>query len=932
MKLKFLFFGLLFTVISFAQNTAKISGIVLDKDSKQPVSFVSISLKGTMINAESDINGNYEMALKPGSYTIVYAFIGYKTFEKQVTVADNETLALNVSLQENSNSIEGIVIKGTTNKTKETALLKEQQKAVEIKQSIGAQEMSRKGISDVEEGLTKISGITKVGSRGLFVRGLEDRYNNVLINGLAAPSNNPFQKIVPLDLIPSDVVNVIETYKTFNTNIYGDFAGATFNIVTTTKPNSSLTKFTLGAGYTTNNNLRDFYTNKNGLSAKNFFGFGVSDRELPSVFGSSPYPIVTISKDEAKNAYPNGGFSIEKISSPLNTSIGIFHSEKFKIKEDNFSYLLSINFDNTFQYRKGADRTLQFGQYAEYSNNFTKTTYNYKTNLSSIAGLNYSNNRLSLSTNVLYLKSTDAQITDQLGYQNAQKDNTNYLLRTNQLDNTNYLNGQLFGEYFLTSDKSHTIKGGLSLAKTAFSQPDRNSYSGTQVAENAVNVSYGGNNFLRQYLDVKNDMFKSAFLEYSVKFAKDHKLTLGYNGNENSTASSYRFINTIKNFQSNGFFVVNPFEVDEQINADLTNYTISFQEQSNANWKAKVSETVHAGFANMFYKFSDKFEANVGIRAEKYDRLTKFKDIGSFIQNYKKIKNNELYLLPSLNLKYTMSDTKNLRFAASQTYTKPVLMESFPIQIVNPDGTVFQGNPNLVNSKNTNIDLKFEAFPTDKEMFAVGLFGKNIDNPIERTFLVSSGSNTTTFLNSDKAVLYGVEAEFILDFKRFSNMLDNLSLGFNTSIMDTKVTVPNQVKSPSTDGNLINSVETHKSRNLQGASKWLINSDLKYQFNMIKDYPSTITAVYSVFGKRIYSVGTNGLDHIYELPVNKLDLIWNNKLSKNIDLKLSADNILNPAVKFDLGTNNKTNFVEASNTLKEYKRGVGFSFSLNYTF
>ena len=171
MKLKFLFFGLLFTIISFAQNSAKVSGIITDKDSKQPVSFVSISLKGLMTNAESDINGNYEMAMKPGTYTIVYAFIGYKTLEKQVTVTDNETLNLNVTLQENSNSIEGIVITLSTNKTKQTALLKEQQKAVEMKQSIGAQEMSRKGISDVEEGLTKVTGITKVESRGLFVRG-----------------------------------------------------------------------------------------------------------------------------------------------------------------------------------------------------------------------------------------------------------------------------------------------------------------------------------------------------------------------------------------------------------------------------------------------------------------------------------------------------------------------------------------------------------------------------------------------------------------------------------------------------------------------------------------------------------------------------------------------------------------------------------------
>jgi hypothetical protein len=62
--------------------------------------------------------------------------------------------------------------------------LLEQKKAVEIKQSIGACEMSLKGVSDVEEGLSKITGIVKVESRGLFVRGLEDRYNNLLINDL----------------------------------------------------------------------------------------------------------------------------------------------------------------------------------------------------------------------------------------------------------------------------------------------------------------------------------------------------------------------------------------------------------------------------------------------------------------------------------------------------------------------------------------------------------------------------------------------------------------------------------------------------------------------------------------------------------------------------------------------------------------------------
>ena len=109
---------------------------------------------------------------------------------------------------------------------------KNNKKRLKLNKVLDAQEMSRKGISDVEEGLTKITGISKVESKGLFIRGLEDRYNNLLINNLAVPSNSPFKKIVPLDLFPTDIVGYIDVFKTFNPNIYGDFAGATIDVKT----------------------------------------------------------------------------------------------------------------------------------------------------------------------------------------------------------------------------------------------------------------------------------------------------------------------------------------------------------------------------------------------------------------------------------------------------------------------------------------------------------------------------------------------------------------------------------------------------------------------------------------------------------------------------------------------------------------------------
>ena len=342
-----------------------------------------------------------------------------------------------------------------------------------------------------------------------------------------------------------------------------------------------------------------------------------------------------------------------------------------------------------------------------------------------------------------------------------------------------------------------------------------------------------------------------------------------------------------------------------------------------------MNEFTNAGYANLFLKFN-AFEINGGIRAEKYNREIKYKYNGLFTDPYLKKTTDKTYVLPSVNLKYALNESSNLRFAVSKTYTKPIIMEAMPITIVNGDNTSQQGNPFAVNSDNLNVDLKYELFPTAKEMVVVGVFGKKIDNPIERTYKADAGGQITTFLNSDDATLYGAELELLVELSRISKSLSDFSFGFNTSLMQTKVNIAPTTINP--DGVATQSIETHQSRELQGASKWIVNSDLKYQFNFNKNWSNTMSLVYSVFGKRIYSVGTAGLDHIYELPVSKLDFIWTNKLGENWSLKFSADNLLNPKENFVLGDDSKVEIHTDTKTIQDYKRGIGFSLNLGYTF
>jgi outer membrane receptor protein involved in Fe transport len=934
MKLKFLLFTLFICAIGFSQNNGTITGVLLDKDSNnQPLPFANVLIKGTKIGVNTDIDGKYTITTTPGNYVIQFSFVGYETVEAPVTVVANRNVEVNSSIGSGSYKLKDVVIKSNGGgREKETALLLEQKNAVVIKQSIGAQEMSRKGVSDVEEGLTKITGITKVGSRGLFVRGLEDRYNNLLINDLAAPTNNPFSKIVPLDLFPTNIVGVIDVYKTFNPNIYGDFAGGTFNIQTS-KVNKSVTKLNLGFGYTTGNSLRDFLLSQDASTTKGFLGFNGSERALPSFLGSTATK-QTYTTDQALNSLDNnGGYNVKSTKSPLNTSINFLHAEKFNLNNNrNFSYLLSINYDNNFAVREGIDRTIDIQSTgSKYVNNFITTEYRFKTTTSSLIGLNYNTDRLKLSFNTLYIKTTLNSIKDQFGTYNQNGiPNTN--IRTNQLDKSDYLNAQLLGEYALTKDKNQSIKAGFSYADTKYEQPDRKFFGGT-LTDNEISTSYGGFNFLRQYLTVDGNSFFSALAEYNLKFGKNdkqNKLTVGYNGNSSSMESSYRFVSS----RGNGI-ASDINTIDTQIKSDILANNVVFSENSNATYKVKLNETNNAGYANLFLKLSDKFELNGGLRYESTTKETLYRTLGSFDDPFQKLTYDNMYILPSLNMKYLLTEKSNIRFAASKTYTRPVVMESFPLSYINPDGTSTQGNSALKNSDNYNVDFKYELFPTAKEMFAIGLFGKYIINPIERTFISNATSGTvTTFLNSDSVNLFGAEAEVLIGLERISENLSGFSWGLNATLMSSKVTVsPNFVSVDENQKPTVKpSIETFQSRSLQGASNWLVNSDLKYEFNFSKDWTNTVSLVYGVFGKRIFAVGTNGQDHTYELPVQQLDFVWGSKVSEHFDVKFTADNLLNPARKLEFGNDGTLKIAEESLLANSYKKGIGFSLKLGYTF
>ncbi|WP_273005018.1 carboxypeptidase-like regulatory domain-containing protein, partial [Leeuwenhoekiella blandensis] len=213
--------GIIFSAATWAQGTGSIVGVLSDKEvNNEPLPFATVQIKNTSKGTTTDFDGLYEISnVEAGTYTLVFSFVGYETVEvPNVVVEADKVTTINAGLGATAAALDEVVITTTVSRESEVALLLEQKKAVSIQQSIGADELARKGVSDAAAAIAKISGVSKQsgGAGNVYVRGLGDRYLNTTYNGLTLPSNDIEKKNMDLDLFPSDIIQNVAVSKAYS--------------------------------------------------------------------------------------------------------------------------------------------------------------------------------------------------------------------------------------------------------------------------------------------------------------------------------------------------------------------------------------------------------------------------------------------------------------------------------------------------------------------------------------------------------------------------------------------------------------------------------------------------------------------------------------------------------------------------------------------
>ncbi|MBW2960479.1 TonB-dependent receptor [Mesonia aestuariivivens] len=912
----------LVSAFSFAQGTGSIAGLLNDKETgNQPLPFANVTIKGTGKGTTTDFDGLYQIEnIEPGSYTVVFSFVGYETLEvPNVKVVANKVTTINSGLGASAAALDEVLIQVVNSREKESALLLEQKKAVEMKQSIGTQELARKGVSDASTAVTKTTGISKEeGSSNIYVRGLGDRYNSTMFNGLPIPSNNSLNKNIDLGIFSTDIIEAIDIDKTYVTRNYGDFGGASINIAGKDYKGPGFFEVNIGTGVNTNAIGVDKFKQQDG---PNFTGF--YDKNPPA------------------NALSGYNFDTSwelKDRDPINTSLGFTGGKSFDLgTESRISLFGHASFGNDFTYKEGIARG-GISTQGVARKNFDYESYDYTTGSTFMLNSTYKiNNDHNIKYNGFYINSTNQAHEEYYGTIDVfdEAANGGGIVRRSTFKRTQLLVNQLLGEHKIKENLS--IDWGATYNSMISSIPDRMQNTlrpidddGDLSIKTLSELSDANNH--RFYQELTEDEIAGR-LSATFQFAKKEndykgKITAGYNIRTKDVAfeaTQYNF--SLKTYNNpNDYPIVDFNNLDEFFTQSSYDQSL-FQIKTLFGGSTEKPETydgdlfINAGYINLQYNFG-KLILNTGVRVENIEQNIEWITAIAPVGGESTLK--ETQVLPSLSLKYELNKKQNLKFAASKTYTLPQFIERAPFQYVDITNTYF-GNPDLYSSTNYNADLKWEFFPKSGELISFGIFGKIIENPINET-TIASATNDISWVNSgDQAKGVGAELEVRKDIFSLKSENDNLeeklSFGTNISYLNTKQDFDAEKVRKETNY----SVQfTEENGPLTGASDWLVNGDISYSKEFSQSMDIMATAAVNYFSDRLYAIGNNQRGGLEDKGFVTLDLIIKSNLTKNFGIGISAKNLLNPTVE---------QLQQTQNVLtRSFNKGRTLSFSASYKF
>lgn len=808
-----------------------------------------------------------------------------------------------LSAQEGPDSIwkdqelDDVVITGKKSFETERVLTQERKASTISIENLGAREMTLKGIGNVEEGVKKITGISVANAGQLIVRGLGDRYSTTTLNGLPIASPNPDNKLIPLDIFPSNTVQNITVSKVYEAEAFADYSGAHIDISTKEQATEDFFSIGLSMGGAFNTLGKDFYQmDRDGSLLKT-----PSMDQAALAMTLTEFDEYVLTKDIF-----NTSFNVRKKSSIPDFNFSIGFGKNFKVGRQTLSILASANADHGRQITEDAFyKTLEATGNTQ--SDFEYTGYTESLNIAALACVQYTMRK-----------------ADRIGYTffYARNANDTYQLRTgvdaegNDLIGNNdithiytLMTHQLNGKHIFGQRDQWELTWGGSYSDTGSEEPDRRQIMFVKDDDGDLSFFKLNRQETMRYFGNLDESEYNGDVALKWKWKEGDHIKVGFNiKDKDRDYMGTRFYYNVNKIYDT---ITDIYDVSDYINQDnVASGTIVIERKMQPKDSYKAGNTIYAGYLLTDWHPTQNLLLNLGVRYEYSKQWVNYATDGG--EKYAERRDYDKGdLFPAINVKYNLTDNDILRFSASRTVTRPSFIEMAPFLYQESyGGAQIRGNADLENGYNYNFDLRFERFADNGDMVSVTGYFKYLDSPIERVQGLNGGATIHTFQNATSGKAAGAEIEVK------KKIITGLKVGANVSYMYTDVKLPES------------GAYTNKERSLQGASPILLNADLTYTLNIKENNRFTAALLYNLQGRRIHSVGVSGLGDVKQQTVHTMNLNLGYSIGSHWSLKAQVKDLLNRAMVFKQDVPNTGEEVE----VESYKRGTSFDLGFNYRF
>jgi TonB-dependent receptor len=892
-----------------------ISGKVVD-NKNEPLPGVTVktsSGKGVL----TGVDGTYQLELEPGKYTLDFSFISYTT--KRITdinVGEKKVTVLNIVMQPSSSALKEVVITANYQKASVEGLYAIQKNNAALSDGISAEQIRVTPDNNAAQVLKRVSGLTVQDDKFVTVRGLSERYNNVMLNGANLPSTEPNRRNFSFDVVPSGLIDNIIVNKTATPDMSAEFAGGLVQVNTRDIPVENFTSITLGTGINTNSTGKDFYATQRG--GKDYLGFDDGTRKWwNKEWNADEYRKAAAAGDNVKtsqmNAHIPNNWGLRKYNYSPVQNYQLSLGRRIKIKEAS---TLGISVAATY---RNEQVTMDEERYqpSNYHYDSTSSAYQFYTAIGAVANIGFQTKGHKIIFKNLYNRrlqsETDVYYGDEFNFLVGSGTDRNRVQYYNTVTIINeLLQNRLEGEHLLSKHLKFDWSGDYITVNR--DQPDTRASKGYYIDGPKGYYQYvlnDNNGYLTQGLNIFNSRLEerrqNAAANFSIPFkvkGANELIKFGYAGNFRQAdfkSTSLRLFHDAKgNVDSinNAVYGLADYQLQSLLKPGYLTYKLTSTGAGDNAENYEGNQKLHAVYGMVDLNFLKHFRFIGGVRMESNSmNITgvSFSPVTGLpadtVIQYKRTD-----WLPSFNLVYSVTPAMNIRMAYSKTLARADFRERAPfIYYEFRERSIYRGSTSLKDARITNFDLRYEYYPGPGEIISVSAFHKKFDSPVELVSALGSPELIYFYFNLKSSTNNGIEVDLRKSLGFISpgtKWLKNVYVNANGSWMDAKVKydVASLIRAASDaiGGAPGTSAPDTRKRPLQGLSPYVINAGIGYFGNVLGANVS-----YNKYGRRIQNGGVFPYQDQYEKPRDVLDLQLSAMLLKNkLQLRMNISDLL----------------------------------------